>query len=101
LVVINVEQVVGLDPEHVWTFWRTQKHLTLSGVRSPGHQAYGVAAIPTALSLAREITGQKGGGGGRGVKRGKKKNEKREKGAKQEHTSRAKGTVESQTMEKI
>jgi len=64
LVVINVEQVVGLDPEHVWTFWRTQKHLTLSGVRSPGHQAYGVAAIPTALSLAREITGQKGGGGG-------------------------------------
>lgn len=62
MVVIKVEQVAGLEPKHVREFWRTQKLLTLSGVRSPDHQVYSVVAIPTTLSLAREIRSRKEGG---------------------------------------
>jgi hypothetical protein len=59
LVLIRAEQVAGLDAEHIETFWRTQKLLTLSGVRSSGHQAYNVVAITTTLSLVSQITRQK------------------------------------------
>jgi hypothetical protein len=98
-----------VDPENVWTFWRTKKLLTPSGIRSLGHQAYSVVAIPTTLSLVPQITEQnekyreeaKKKGGGVEDAIGNKRKERGEKGGNQEHRSGAKGTVESPSMKKI
>ena len=75
--------MAALDPEHVRTFWRTQKRLTPSGIRSPDRQVYSVVAIPSTLSLAPQITGQKekyrDRGGVKGEKMDNKEGNKRKK----------------------
>jgi hypothetical protein len=36
-------------PDPVWTFWRREKHLALTGIRAPDHSVRGLVAMPTAL----------------------------------------------------
>jgi hypothetical protein len=46
---VAIKQEAGLDPEPVWTFWRSEKSHATAGIRTPALPAHSLVVYPQYL----------------------------------------------------